>query len=165
MEFTHSKKEMVLALSLILLAVASRLLPHPPNFAPITGIALFASTRFQSKILALMVPFIAMVVTDWVLGFSAITLFVYLAFAVIFFQAAATKKIHLGTLIISSLLFFVITNLGVWYLYYPHSWEGLSSCFLLALPFYTNTLLGDLFYTGVLFGSFSTLRKWYSKPI
>lgn len=164
MEKFKLNKEFILALSLIVVAVASRLLPHPPNFAPITGIALFATSRFDSKLVAVFVPFLAMILTDLVLGFSAITGFVYLAFAAILGIGFIVTKINPGTVILSSIVFFVSTNLGVWFLHYPHTWEAMVSCFVLAIPFYTNTLLGDLFYTALLFYGFSTVKHLYFKP-
>ena len=61
-----------------------------------------------------------------------------------------TKSISLGTVLTASSLFFILSNLGVWYFYYPLNWEGFTSCFILAIPFFVNSLMGDLFYTSVL---------------
>lgn len=158
-------RERKLVLGLILLAVASRLLPHPPNFAPITGIALFATARLNNRLMAILVPFVAMLLSDIVLGFSAITFFVYMAFGAILLLGFQTKKVNIATVILSSLLFFFLTNLGVWVLHYPKTWEALTSCFILAIPFYTNTLIGDLFYAFVLFGSFTTIKQYYLKTV
>lgn len=163
MKQTNLNKETVLAMGLIALAVVSRLFPHPPNFAPVTGIALFAMSRFENKIVAVLVPFVAMLLADLFLGLGAITGFVYLAFAAILALGYLTTKVNLGTVILSSILFFVITNFGVWLLYYPRTWEGLTSCFVLAVPFYANTLLGDLFYSAALFFGFSTVKNYYLK--
>ncbi len=46
----------------------------------------------------------------------------------------------------ASFLFFLISNLGVWFYWYPQTWEGLLACYLAAVPFYKNTLLGDLVF-------------------
>lgn len=153
------KKELLLIFSLLALAIASRLLPHPPNFAPITGIALFSAMKLKHKWVAYVLPIFGLFLTDLVLGFSTINLVVYFAFILISFLGHRQKKIHLGTVLISSILFFVISNLGVWLLYYPLSIEGFITCFTLAVPFFTNTLAGDLVYTAVLFFSFSSLKK------
>jgi len=158
------KKETMVIISLIVLAVASRLLPHPPNFAPITGIALFAAVKFQHKLIALLLPLSCLFITDLILGLGWINLFVYGAFGVISLLGFATKKVKIQTVLLSSILFFLISNLGVWLLYYPLSVEGLTTCFTLAIPFFTNTLLGDLAYTAVLFYSFSTLKNTYLRP-
>ena len=161
-------KEQGVALGLIVLAVVTRLIPHPPNFAPITGIALFAAARFQNKGLAILIPFLGLFLTDLVLGLSAISFFVYIGFGLILFLGFRTKRTTVSTIMFSSILFFVVSNLGVWLLYYPLSLEGLLSCFTLAIPFFTNTLLGDLVYTGVLFFTFTPfviIMSLYNKPI
>ena len=158
------KKETMVIISLIVLAVASRLLPHPPNFAPITGIALFAAAKFQHRLVALLLPLACLFLTDLILGLGWINLFVYGAFGVISLLGFATKKVKIQTVLLSSILFFLVSNLGVWLLYYPLSLEGLTTCFTLAIPFFTNTLLGDLAYTAVLFYSFSTLKNTYLRP-
>lgn len=157
------KKEQVLILSMIVLAVASRLLPHPPNFAPITGIALFAAAKFNRKIVAFLLPLFCLFITDLILGLSWINLFVYGAFGLISLLGMRINKVNIGTVLGASLLFFVVSNLGVWLLYYPKSLEGLMSCFTLAIPFFGNTLAGDLVYTAVLFYSFSSIKNTFLK--
>lgn len=164
MNIVKLNKEQGVALGLIVLAVVTRLIPHPPNFAPITGIALFAAARFQNKGLAILIPFLGLFLTDLVLGLSAISFFVYIGFGLILFLGFRTKRTTVSTIMFSSILFFVVSNLGVWLLYYPLSLEGLLSCFTLAIPFFTNTLLGDLVYTGVLFFTFSSIKKQYLQP-
>lgn len=157
------KKEYTLILSMIVLAVASRLLPHPPNFAPITGIALFAAAKLNKKIIAILVPLFCLFVTDLILGLSWINLFVYAAFGMISWIGMRQKKISIPTVLGSSLLFFVVSNFGVWLLYYPLTLEGLIACFTLAIPFFGNTIAGDLVYTAVLFYSFSAIKNAYLK--
>lgn len=159
------KKETILIGSLIVLAVASRLLPHPPNFAPITGIALFAATKFQNRFLALLLPLFCLLVTDLFLGLSWINLFVYASFAMISYLGMKSESIRISTVLSSSVLFFVVSNFGVWLLYYPKTLAGLTSCFTLAIPFFTNTLSGDLVYTAVLFYSFSAIKNNLLKTV
>ena len=155
------KKETMVIISLIVLAVASRLLPHPPNFAPITGIALFAAAKFQSKLTALLLPIVCLFMTDLILGLGWINLVVYGTFGMISLVGFLTKKVRIQTVLLSSIVFFVVSNLGVWVLYYPLTLEGFMTCFTLAIPFFTNTLLGDMAYTAMLFYSFSTVKKTY----
>ncbi|MGB1971188.1 MAG: DUF6580 family putative transport protein [Flavobacteriaceae bacterium] len=157
------KKETMVIISLIVLAVASRLLPHPPNFAPITGIALFAVTKFKSKWIAFIFPLLCLFFTDLILGLSWINLFVYFSFVLISSLGLYSKKIKLHTVFFSSIIFFVVSNFGVWLLYYPLTLEGLLACFTLAIPFYVNTLAGDLVYTGVIFYAFSRIKNTYFK--
>ena len=157
------KKEYNIILGMIVLAVASRLLPHPPNFAPITGIALFAASKINKKLIAFFLPLVCLFITDLILGLSWINLFVYLSFGLISMMGMLVKRVSILTILGSSLLFFIVSNFGVWLLYYPLSLEGLVSCFTLAIPFFGNTLAGDLVYTALLFYSFSTIKKVYLK--
>ena len=157
------KKEFAVIFSMIILAVASRLLPHPPNFAPITGIALFAASKLNKKIFAFLLPLFCLFITDLILGLGWINLFVYGAFGMISFIGMRIQKVSILTVLWSSLLFFIVSNLGVWLLYYPLTLEGLTTCFMLAIPFFGNTFAGDLVYTAVLFYSFSAIKNIYLK--
>ena len=154
-------KRNITILSMIVLAVITRLLPHPPNVAPITGIALFAGCNIKDKNLAFMLPLLCMFVTDLFLGFHMVMPFVYLSFMCISYIGISSKKINNGTILGSSLLFFLVTNFGVWYLGYPNTLAGLVSCYTLAIPFFVNTIIGDLFFTHSLNYSFSKLEERY----
>lgn len=145
-------------LGLIVLALLSRLIPHPPNFAPITSIALFAGFHSSKKIWALLLPIGCMFITDLFLGLHSLIPIVYASFFLISYIGIRAKSLSLGTVLLASTSFFVFSNLGVWYYYYPLTWEGFMSCFVLALPFYANALAGDLFYTSVLNFSFSKIK-------
>ena len=146
-------------LSLIVLAVLTRLIPHPPNVAPITAIALFGGSRFNDKKMAFLLPMLCMLISDIFLGFSFITPFVYLSFMMISYIGINSKKISNGTILGSSTLFFLLTNFGVWILGYPFTLAGLVSCYTMALPFFVNTIVGDLFFTHALNYSFSTIKE------
>lgn len=172
----------VLAL-IILLAAFSRLLPHPPNFAPVSAMALFGAAYFPRKYLALILPIAAMWLSDLVLNnlvyaqyFDGFTFFyqgfywtysAFIAIGVLGFLVL--KKVTPLRLMVASLsasvLFFVISNFGVWasgYMY-PLTWQGLIACYTAAIPFFKNTLAGDLVYCSVLFGSFELVR--YKFPV
>ena len=144
-----NKKEIVL-ISFIIVAVLVRLLPHPPNVAPITAVALFAGTHFSSKHWAVLMPILAMLVTDIFLGFFMITPVVYLAFVGVIALGFVIKKMNIGSVLLSSLLFFTVTNLGVWFLHYPLTTEGFITCFTLAIPFFGYSIVGDLFFSAAL---------------
>lgn len=154
-------RNMVLAALLILVAAFSRLLPHPVNVAPIAAIAL-AGGVYLDKRFALLVPLIALVISDLVIGLYPILLFVYGSFLLIGLLGLWLKSHKrplpvLGATLLSSILFFVITNFGVWVIgpeTYPRTLPGLVECYVAAIPFFKNTVAGDLVYTGVLFGMF-----------
>ena len=71
------------------------------------------------------------------------------------------KSISVGNIFLSSTVFFLISNFGVWLLGYPHTLEGLITCYTLAIPFFGNTLIGDLMFTGGLFYSFNYIKNNY----
>jgi hypothetical protein len=154
-----NKVEMRVVFVLVVVALLTRLLPHPPNFAPITSIALFTGFHFVNKRLALFIPLICMFLTDLILGVHSLMPIIYLSFVMISMIGLKAKSLSLGTVLSASSLFFIVSNLGVWYFYYPLTWAGLSSCFILAIPFFINALMGDLFYTSVLQFSFNKLKQ------
>ncbi|MDQ3192421.1 MAG: hypothetical protein M3Q58_12580 [Bacteroidota bacterium] len=145
---------------LILVAALSRLLPHPPNFTPIAGIALFAGA-YLSKKFAFIIPIAAMLIADFFIGFHGTMWAVYLCIILIAIigmgLASRVKLINvIGSALASSVLFFIVTNFAVWLgsTYYTQDFSGLIFCYTSAIPFFNYTLAGDLFYSGVLFGGF-----------
>lgn len=148
----------ILAVILILFAVSSRLLPHPPNFTPIAALALFGGVYLQKR-WALLIPMLAMLISDSLIGFHALMPWVYGSFLLtgligLWLKKHKQPQFILGAVIMSSLLFFVVTNFGVWVLPvsgYPHTLAGLVQCYVAAIPFFKTELLGTLMYTSVLF--------------
>jgi len=165
---TMDNKARLLALLLaIFVAAAMRLLPHPPNFSPIAAMALFSGAYMPKRALAFVAPFGALILSDLLLGgFYAGMNFVYLSFAltVLIGWAVARRKTALaigGAALASSVLFFVLTNFGMWLFsgFYPLTWQGLVACYVAAIPFFQNTLAGDLFFTALLFGGFALAER------
>lgn len=152
------KKEYII-IGLIVLAILTRLIPHPPNFAPITGIALFSAINFNNRFFKFFVPLISLVIFDLIIGFSLINLFVYLSFIVIVLVGNHFKKIKLKSVLISSIVFFIISNFGVWLIGYPKTVSGIVMCYTAAIPFFINTILGDLFYSFLLKYTLNTSLK------
>ncbi|HRY63366.1 MAG TPA: hypothetical protein P5267_02065 [Patescibacteria group bacterium] len=163
------KNKPLLALILIALGFTCRLFNYPPNFSPLGAIALFAGFCFFRR-WSLFVPLVILAASDIFIGFYDWRLMasVYASFILIGLVGSALKKhsrwwsVGLGA-IIGSLSFFVITNLAFWYFggFYPLTLVGLSSCFTLAIPFFKNTLIGDLFFTAVFFGIYSLVPYIY----
>ncbi len=151
----------------ILLAAASRLMPHPPNVTPIAAMALFGGAYFANPTAAYLVPLAAMGLSDLILGFHRTLPFVYGSFVLIVLIGYRLRRPRtVGSVTIaalaSSVLFFLVTNLGVWVTgtLYPKSWAGLAAAYLAALPFFRNTVLGDLSYVVFLFGGFALLERY-----
>ncbi|HBG41919.1 MAG TPA: hypothetical protein DDZ96_01005 [Porphyromonadaceae bacterium] len=159
---------------LILLAALSRLIPHPANFAPIGGMALFGAAYYSKRYWAFIIPIVTMWISDLILNnvvygeffdgfvwFYDGAWFTYGAFALIVLMGTFTlKKVRIPNLLFSALgasvIFFVVSNFGVWFsgTMYPKDFGGLMACYTAGVPFFKNTVLGDLFYTAVLFGAF-----------
>ncbi len=162
---------------LIFIAVLSRLLPHPPNFSPIEAVALFGGAYFAKRHWALLVPLVAMFASDLLLGVvnggiywsyfaSAGYLLVYACIALSTLLGFGLRgKVTAGRVLsyslAGSLLFFVVTNFGVWISdsMYPKTAAGLLATYVAGVPFFQWTVLGTLFYAAVLFGGFELLRS------
>ena len=155
-----------IVISMIIGAAASRLIPHPPNVASITAVALFSGAYLTRKWLAFFVPLLALFASDLVLGLYGHMEIVYGSFALVvcvglLLRRRRTLLAVAGAALASSILFFLITNFGVWWFgaLYPKTAAGLLTCYVAALPFFQNTLLGDAAYTIVLFGGFALAEK------
>ena len=147
---------------MILAATASRFIPHPFNFSPIGAIALFGGAQLSDKRAAFLVPLSAMFLADLVTGFHMLIPFVYGSFALsvcLGFWLRRERNVWRVTAaaLAGSCLFFTITNFGVWVLLgtYPQTPAGLVACYIAAIPYFQNTLLSDLLYSLLLFGSFA----------
>ena len=83
-------------IGIIIMAIASRLIPHPPNFTPITAVALFSIINFKNKYLALAIPIFCLFISDLIIGISLINLFVYFSFLIISESAPVNSSCHLS---------------------------------------------------------------------
>lgn len=171
--------------TLILLAALSRLLPHPPNFTPLAAMGLFAAASFSSRWVAFAVPLAAFFLSDLALGvlihFGALGGWlaggsgIYLGSPVNYAAMAAVVALGFvlrtrqrpgwiaGTSLAASTLFFALSNFAVWAgtdgTMYSRDLAGLAACYTAALPFFGNTVMGDLFFVAVLFGIAALARR------
>ena len=166
---------------LILLAAFSRIIPHPLNFSPLGAIGLFGAAYFSQKWQALLIPIAATWLSDLFINnviygqyYPSFTWFssgfywqygTYLLITVVGFFLFKNKvtlpRILTGSLL-STAFFFGITNFACWpgSTMYSQDANGLMACYVAGVPFLQGTLLGDLFYSGVLFGAFALLQQW-----
>jgi len=157
----------ITAVLLILFAAFSRLIPHPANFAPIAAIALFSGAYFDKKYMFI-IPIAAMLLSDIFIGFHSTMPWVYGSFILIGIAGIwlkSHKKVGyiIGTTLVSSILFFIITNFGIWTAgYYSYTFNGLIECYTMAIPFFRNSLAGDFIYVTAMFGIYELVIK-YSK--
>jgi hypothetical protein len=151
----------------ILFAALFRIVPHPWNISPLGAMALFGGAKFRGRAAALLFPLGALLLSDWTLGFYSGIWAVYLGYAAIVVVGRFIQKrqnvcgIGFGALASSS-IFYLITNFGPWLpeCHYPKTLQGIIQGYIAGIPFYRNTLVGDLFYSAVLFGGFALLEKW-----
>jgi hypothetical protein len=141
--------------------VAARLLPHAPGFMPVAASALFAGRVLRMPALAVIVPLAAMALSGFGLAGDdwRVSLVVYAAIALPALAGMLSRRWHgalpvVVAMLSCSLVFFLSTNFAVWAFsgIYPLTLDGLTQCYVLALPFLEKTVTGDLFWTAVLFG-------------
>ena len=152
-------QRLIFIITLIFAAAASRLFPHPPNVTPIAAMALFGGAYFADRRLAFIVPLAALFLSDLVLGLHSQMPAVYLGFGLVvcvgFLLRGRVRTLPVATAALAgSVLFFLVSNFGVWATgaWYPKTAAGLGACYVAGIPFFRNTLLGDAFYTALLFG-------------
>ena len=152
------KKE-IFPIGLILILALAKLIPHPPNFTPIIAVAIMSGYFFRNIYLSFAILLISMLLADVFIGFYNNMLFVYLSlFLIAFVFFKISKKINFKNLFvysfIGSLIFFIISNFGVWALGSPGAYDvaygknlnGLVECYILAIPFFGNTFLSTLIF-------------------
>jgi hypothetical protein len=153
-----------LIVGLLVIGLVARFLPYPPNFSPIGAIALFAGATLGSRLRAALIPLTAMFLSDLWLGMHTLMPVVYGCFLFnVWLGSRIQSRLRLlpiaGMSIAGATFFFIVTNGACWFMSYPATWAGMVSCYTLAIPFFQNTLMGDLFFSAVLFGSLA-LAQW-----
>lgn len=164
--------------AIIIAAAFSRIIPHMPNFSPLGAIGIFGAAHFSKKWQALFIPLAATWLSDLFINniiyakyYPTFTLFAqgfywqYAAYILIviagfFIMKKVNPKTVLFGALASSAIFFLVSNFGCWPgSTYPQNFTGLMQCYTAGLPFIQGTILGDLFYCGVLFGGFALIQK------
>lgn len=174
-----NKKRITVLSGFIIIAALSRLIPHPYNFAPIGAMSIFGAAYFTDKKFSFLVPLLAMFVSDLLVNnlifasfYNGFVLFtpgfwwIYGSIGLIVLAGIfILKKVTFTTVIAGSLsasiIFFLVTNFGAWIgnPIYPAGLEGLLMSFGAGVPFFHYTVLGDLFYSGVMFGTFEYAKR------
>jgi hypothetical protein len=160
--------------AIVIITIASRFIPHPFNFTAIGAIALFSGAVIRDKRYAFLIPLFILFLTDLIIGFHFSMLPVYGCFMFTVWMGTTIKnslkvKSILFSSLISSMVFYLVTNLPFWYLdlqLYPMTLSGTLDSYVMALPFFRNQVLGDLFYNLVLFGSYLMMfrKKEFTDP-
>ena len=156
-----------ITISAIIFALAIfRLLPHLPNVSPVAAMALFGGAYFADKRMAFIVPFVALFLSDLILGLHNSMIFVYAGFALtvaigFLLQNRVTITNTAFAMVTSSVLFFLLTNFGAWMTsgLYAKTAGGLMQAYAAGIPFFQNSLLGNLVFAAVIFGGYHLLQK------
>ena len=136
-----------------------RLIPHVPNFSPLAAVALFSGV-YWNKRFGYLFALAIFIISDLIIGLHNTALFTWLSVVLIYFLGVRLRKHKtvistLSYAFCASILFFIITNLGVWIMgWYPHTAQGLIDCFIYAIPFFRISLLANLTYVVIFFGSY-----------
>jgi hypothetical protein len=159
-------KEDYISIGVILLLATSRIIPHPPNFTPIIAMSIMSGYFFKNYGVSFTVVLISMLLADVFIGFYQNMFFVYFSlFLITFFSFKITKKINIKSLFFiglgSSLLFYLISNFGVWMMgsLYSKNINGLIECYIAAIPFFRNTLLSTIAYSYSCFFLMNTVKS------
>ena len=169
----NNKTQFGIIAILILLAALSRMIEHPLNFTPISAMILFGAAHFNKKWQVFLVPLFATLISDlwisggyfnvWIYG----SYFLIIIFGMMLYKSRVSVSNIIGGAIGSSLIFFIVSNFGVWM--HPLYMKSLMACYIDAIPFYQNTLAGNIFYSTILFGSYYVLQSKFtvlkSQPI
>jgi hypothetical protein len=151
--------------SLIFVAALSRLFPHPSEFTPVIAISIFAGATLSSKKDAVLVPVLSMFISDLFLGFHSLIPLIYFTMAIISLFSFWTLKNNsilktFFTGLGSGILFYIVTNFAVWLqALYPMNLEGLLECYVLAIPFFRNSLASIFVYSAILFSASYLFQK------
>lgn len=157
-----TKTKIFIAVGLVGVAVAGRLVPHPWNFTPMVGAALAAGAYLGWR-WGMLVPLVSLLLTDMLLGFYSASMLAVVYASMVLVGLAGyvirrekTPRVVLGASFFSSTFFYLSTNGAVWLFgsMYPHTFDGLMLSYVMGLPFYRNALTGDLFFTACIFGAF-----------
>ena len=172
--FSKNLESYFLPIVLILILSFSRLIPHPPNFTPIIAVAILSSYFFKNIYLSCATLLISMLLADAFIGFYSNMLFVYLSLLlIVFIFHKISEKMNFKNLFIcgfiGSLIFFIISNFGVWVLGspgvldlpYEKNLNGLVECYILAIPFFGNTFLSTLIFSYTAIFIYKSFNKHY----
>jgi hypothetical protein len=169
-----NKRVMTLS-AIVVLAALTRLMPHPPNVTPIAAMALFGGVYFRNRKIAFLLPMAAMLLSDLVLGLLVYGMASMKSQPVVYgcmlltvaigrlIQSRRSVPTIASATLASSLMFYFVTNFAVWAFdsLYPKTWSGLVACYTAAIPFFRNSLIGDVFFAAVLFGGFAVLERFW----
>ena len=149
---TKNFQSYFLPICLILILSFSRLIPHPSNFTPMLAVGVFSGFYFRNFLLGVLIVIFSMFLGDLYLGFHETMFFTYISLAVAVVFGLLIKRLKFTEILFSglasSVCFFIITNFGAWLTLgmYEKNFAGLLQSYVLAIPFFHNTLISTFLY-------------------
>lgn len=159
----------MLALLIITFGFLSRIVVHTPNFTPILSLALFGGAYLKGR-QSIWVPLLLMAISDAVIGFHDTMIYTWGSILLISLMGLYLRDHKnwtniLTASLLSSVLFFVVTNFGAFLSLYPHTWAGLQQCYILAIPFFRSSLASTMAYSVLLFSVWEFLLARRGSPV
>ncbi len=157
--------KILLIISVIFLVSLTRIFPHPPNFTPILALAIFGGAYLPNRITAISLPIISMFISDLIIGFHSQIFTVYATIILLSILGHLMKTKNFKNFAITgftgSLIFFIITNFSVWLggSLYPLTIDGIIQCYIMAIPFFHNTLISTMLFLTILFFGYTFAEK------
>ena len=157
--------KILLIISVIFLVSLTRIFPHPPNFTPILALAIFGGAYLPNRITAISLPIISMFISDLIIGFHSQIFSIYATIILLSILGHLMKTKNFKNFAITgftgSLIFFIITNFSVWLggSLYPLTIDGIIQCYIMAIPFFHNTLISTILFLTILFFGYSFAEK------
>ena len=157
--------KILLIISVIFLVSLTRIFPHPPNFTPILALAIFGGAYLPNRITAISLPIISMFISDLIIGFHSQIFSIYATIILLSILGHLMKTKNFKNFAITgftgSLIFFIITNFSVWLggSLYPLTIDGIIQCYIMAIPFFHNTLISTILFLTILFFGYTFAEK------
>jgi len=153
-------------LGIFVALAASRFIPHPPNFTSLLALSFYVPALLGTRFIPVLL--MSFILTDIVIGFHGTTFFTWGSVLVIglmsnYFTNSILKR--LSGALVGVLIFFIITNLGVWIVgSYGYTLEGLIICYTLAIPFFSYSLISTFVFSSIIetIYKFKTIKKFIS---
>ena len=154
----------MLALIIISLGILSRIVVHTPNFSPVLSMALLSGMYLEGR-QAVLVPLALIIVSDLIIGFYPGMFFTWGSIVLICVLGLWLKErksfaVVLGGSMASALIFFIVTNFASWLTLYPHTYDGLRQCCVMALPFFRSTLASTVAYSLIFYAAYEWIKKY-----
>jgi len=166
------KNDLFIAFILILLGVVTRLVPHGWNITLMGAVALSGGFLISRKSVAVLVPLVAVIISDVFLGFHSTIYYVYGAYILMVALASVVGGSRWGSVLatsaLGSFLFFILTNFAVWHVegIYPHTLAGLTQSYMMGIPFYRAQFLIDVLGSfGLVYGFTFLFKKVLRQPL